>query len=120
MMEVCITPARRRSTTRRCKKAAVLRVRYLVNRKLKSIHPHTMHRLLVIAPAFAAHPKPTLRDAHHHRFNRFSLCHRGGCHRKVTIRPGNTGRQLPEEKVEQRGTPGRMFQHYSRYVRTAL
>src|SRR6266699_1424237 len=69
MMEVWITPARRRSTTRRRKKTPVLRVRHLVSRKLKTIHPCTMHRLLIIAPALATHPKPSLRDAHHFRLD---------------------------------------------------
>src|SRR6266513_1257130 len=69
MMEICITPARRRSTARRRKKTRVLRVRHLVSRKLKTIHPHTMHRLLIIAPVLATHPKPSLRDAHHLRLD---------------------------------------------------
>src|SRR5256886_14565056 len=69
MMEVWITPARRRSTTRRRKKTPVLRVGHLVSRKLKTIHPYTMHRLLIIAPALATHPKPSLRDAHHFRLD---------------------------------------------------
>src|SRR6202140_5856972 len=73
MLKVWITPARRRSTTRRRTKTPVLLVRRLVSRKLKSIHPHTMHRLLIIAPALATHPKPTLRDAHHHRLDNSTL-----------------------------------------------
>src|SRR5467141_175481 len=73
MMEVCITPARRRNTTRLRKKTPVLRIRHLVSRKLKSVHPHAMHRLLIIPPRFAPHPKPTLRDAHHHRLDNSTL-----------------------------------------------
>ncbi len=69
IIEVCLRPARRRGTIRRRKKARILRVRHLVSRQLKRIHPHSMHRLLIVPAALATHPKPTLRDAHHHRLD---------------------------------------------------
>src|SRR5437867_2456832 len=69
MIEVCVRPARRLWMPRRGKKAAVLLVRRLVRRQLKRIHPNPVHRFLIITPAFASHPEPPLRDAHHLRLN---------------------------------------------------
>lgn len=50
------------------KEEGVLLIRNLMNGKIERIHPNAVHGLFIIASDFAAHPEPTLWDAHHHRF----------------------------------------------------
>jgi len=71
VIEVWIVPATRLRITHCGKKAGILLVRDLVSSKLEGVHPDAMDRLFIIAPNFAAHPEPTLRDANHHWFAGF-------------------------------------------------
>jgi hypothetical protein len=69
MIETRIVPTRRLNTMPSGKEAGVLLIRHLMNGKIERVHPNAMHGLFIIAPDFAAHPEPTLWDAHHHGFN---------------------------------------------------
>jgi hypothetical protein len=67
--KVRILPVHRLNSTSRRNKAPILRIRHRVGAQLKRIHPYAMHRLFIIAPRLASHPKPSLRHAHHPRLD---------------------------------------------------
>src|SRR5205823_10215080 len=63
--EIRVSPTRRRGSACPIKKVSILGIRYLVCGQCKGVDPDAMGGLFIIAPGFASHAKPLLRDANH-------------------------------------------------------
>src|SRR5215467_15899052 len=80
VIEVWIVPARRQRIIHCDEKAGIVLVGDLISSKVEGVHADAMQWLFIIAPDFAAHPKPTAWDAHHYWFPGFDPGRWRGCH----------------------------------------
>ena len=56
----------------RGEESCVFSVGHLAGGQLECIHPDAVHGPFVVAPGRAAHLKPALGDAHHHRLDKIA------------------------------------------------
>src|SRR5215468_7235953 len=106
VIEVWIVPARRLRIIHRDEKAGIVLVGDLISSKVEGVHEDAMQWLFIIAPDFAAHPKPTAWDAHHYWFPGFDPGSCRGCHTRPSnpnshLQPGGNGLR-EHDTLEQR------------------
>src|SRR5215469_7317923 len=106
VIEVWIVPARRLRIIHCDEKAGIVLVGDLISSKVEGVHADAMQWLFIIAPDFAAHPKPTAWDAHHYWFPGFDPGSWRGCHTRPSnpnshLQPGGNGLR-EHDTLEQR------------------
>src|SRR5215470_11143595 len=106
VIEVWIVPARRLRIIHCDEKAGIVLVGDLISSKVEGVHADAMQWLFIIAPDFAAHPKPTAGDAHHYWFPGFDPGSWRGCHTRPSnpnshLQPGGNGLR-EHDTLEQR------------------